>query len=246
LATDPLLIYALVLIVGFAAGTVSGIVGTGATIILLPILVLAFGPREAVPIMAVVALMSNFAKITSWWREIDWRACAAYALGGIPAAALGARTLLVLPEKAVDVALGLFFLAMIPGRRWLAARNFKFSFWHLTVAGAVIGFLTGIVVSTGPLSVPAFAAYGLVKGAFIATEAAGSLALYISKAVIFREFGALPLDIVLKGLISGSSVMAGTYTARLIVDRLSVATFQRLLDIVMALSGLALLWAAIR
>lgn len=246
MATDPLLIYALVLVVGFVAGTVSGIVGTGATIILLPILVLAFGPREAVPIMAVVALMSNFAKITSWWKEIDWRACAAYALGGIPAAAVGARTLLILPEKAVDIALGAFFLAMIPVRRWLAARNFKFGFWHLAIAGAVIGFLTGIVVSTGPLSVPAFAAYGLVKGAFIATEAAGSLALYISKAVTFREFGALPVDIVLKGLISGSSVMAGTYTARLIVDRLSVATFQRLLDVVMALSGLALLWAAIR
>ncbi|MDP1751182.1 MAG: sulfite exporter TauE/SafE family protein [Reyranella sp.] len=240
------MIYALVLVVGFVAGTVSGIVGTGATIILLPILVLAFGPREAVPIMAVVALMSNFAKITSWWKEIDWRACAAYALGGIPAAAVGARTLLILPEKAVDIALGAFFLAMIPVRRWLAARNFKFGFWHLAIAGAVIGFLTGIVVSTGPLSVPAFAAYGLVKGAFIATEAAGSLALYISKAVTFREFGALPVDIVLKGLISGSSVMAGTYTARLIVDRLSVATFQRLLDVVMALSGLALLWAAIR
>jgi len=246
LATDPFLTYAFVLIVGFAAGTVSGVVGTGATIILLPVLVLVFGPREAVPIMAVVALMSNFAKITSWWRDIDWRACAAYALGGIPAAALGARTLLILPEKAVDVALGLFFLAMIPGRRWLVARNLRLGFWHLAAAGAVIGFLTGIVVSTGPLSVPAFAAYGLVKGAFIATEAAGSLALYISKAVTFRTFGALPVDIVVKGLISGSSVMAGTYTARLIVDRLSVATFQRLLDVVMAVSGLALLWAAIR
>ncbi len=246
MATDPFLTYAFVLIVGFAAGTVSGVVGTGATIILLPVLVLVFGPREAVPIMAVVALMSNFAKITSWWRDIDWRACAAYALGGIPAAALGARTLLILPEKAVDVALGLFFLAMIPGRRWLVARNLRLGFWHLAAAGAVIGFLTGIVVSTGPLSVPAFAAYGLVKGAFIATEAAGSLALYISKAVTFRTFGALPVDIVVKGLISGSSVMAGTYTARLIVDRLSVATFQRLLDVVMAVSGLALLWAAIR
>ncbi len=234
------------LVVGFAAGVVSGIVGTGATIILLPVLVLAFGPREAVPIMAVVALMSNFAKITSWWKEIDWRACAAYAIGGVPAAALGARTLLVLPEKFVDVALGLFFLAMVPGRRWLATRNLRFGFWHLAMAGAVIGFLTGIVVSTGPLSVPAFAAYGLVKGAFIATEAAGSLALYISKALVFREFGALPLDIVLKGLISGSSVMAGTYTARLIVERLSVATFQRLLDGVMVIAGLALLWAAAR
>ena len=38
MATDPFLTYALVLVVGFVAGTVSGIVGTGATIILLPIL----------------------------------------------------------------------------------------------------------------------------------------------------------------------------------------------------------------
>ena len=89
-----MLTYALVLVVGAAAGIVSGIVGTGATVILLPVLVLAFGPIEAVPIMAIVALMSNFAKITSWWKEIDWRATAAYALGGIPGAALGARTLL--------------------------------------------------------------------------------------------------------------------------------------------------------
>src|SRR5438309_9477014 len=108
-----MLTYALVLVVGYIAGTVSGIVGTGATIILLPILVFAFGPREAVPIMAVVALMSNFAKITSWWKAIDWRACGAYALGGIPAAALGARTLLIPPERGIDHALGLFVLILV-------------------------------------------------------------------------------------------------------------------------------------
>jgi uncharacterized membrane protein YfcA len=245
--TEPVLTtYLLVLVVGFVAGTVSGIVGTGATIILLPVLVFAFGPRAAVPIMAVVALMSNVAKIMSWWREVDWRATGAYALGGVPAAALGARTLLVLPERAVDVALGLFFLLMIPGRHWLSSRNIALGFGGMALAGAAIGFLTGIVVSTGPLSVPAFAAYGLVKGAFIATEAAGSLALYIAKAVTFRSFGALPVDIVLKGLISGAAVMAGTFTARLIVERMNVKTFQRLLDGVMLIAGLSLLWAAAR
>jgi hypothetical protein len=91
-----------------------------------------------------------------------------------------------------------------------------------------------------------FASYGLVKGAFIATEAAGSLALYISKAATFRTFGALPMDIVIKGLISGSSVMVGTYTARLIVERLKVSTFNSLLDVVMLISGAVLLWAALR
>ena len=241
-----MLTYALVLAVGLIAGIVSGIVGTGATVILLPVLVFAFGPREAVPIMTVVALMSNFAKITAWWREIDWRACAAYALGGIPAAALGARTLLVLPEQTVDLALGFFFLAMVPGRHWLAARNITLGYGGMALAGAVIGFLTGIVVSTGPLSVPAFAAHGLVKGAFIATEAAGSLALYISKAATFQHFGALPTDTLIKGLISGSSVMAGTYIARMIVERLSTRVFQRLLDIVMAVAGLVLLASAFR
>jgi uncharacterized membrane protein YfcA len=238
--------YALVLAVGLIAGLVSGIVGTGATIILLPVLTLAFGPKAAIPIMAVVALMSNFAKITAWWRDIDWRACGAYAIGGIPGAALGARTMLSLPPQLVDLSLGCFFLIMIPGRRWLAARSYKLQLWMLVPAGLVIGFLTGIVVSTGPITVPLFTAYGLLKGAFIATEAAASLAVYISKATTFRSFGALPTDIVLKGLITGSSVMAGTYASKLLLERLSLAVFQRLLDGVMLLSGLALLWAAMR
>lgn len=241
-----MLAYAVVLAVGLVAGLVSGIVGTGATIILLPVLTLAFGPKSAIPIMAIVALMSNFAKITSWWRDIDWRACGAYALGGIPGAALGARTMLSLPPQLVDIALGSFFLIMIPGRRWLAARHYRIGPLFLVPAGLAIGFLTGIVVSTGPITVPLFTAYGLMKGAFIATEAAASLAVYISKAATFRSFGALPTDIILKGLITGSSVMAGTYAARLVVERLSLAHFQRLLDGVMLISGATLIWAAVR
>ena len=164
-----------------------------------------------------------------------------------PAAALGARTMLSLPSHWVDIALGCFFLVMIPGRRWLAARQLqgrRCGCWRRPALA--IGFLTGIVVSTGPITVPLFTAYGLMKGAFIATEAAASLAVYISKAITFRTFGALPTDIVIKGLITGSSVMAGTYLSRLLLERLSVAIFQRLLDGVMLLSGLALLWAAMR
>jgi uncharacterized membrane protein YfcA len=244
-ATDPFLSYALVLAIGTVAGLVSGIVGTGATIILLPVLVLSFGPKSAIPIMAIVALMSNFAKITAWWKEIDWRACGAYALGGIPGAALGARTMLLLPPRAVDIALGTFFLVMIPGRRWLAARSTRIGPLVLIPAGFFIGFLTGIVVSTGPISVPVFTSYGLLKGAFIATEAAASLALYISKAITFRTFGALPTDIILQGAITGSSVMAGTYLAKMLVERISITTFQHLLDVVMLVSGISLLWAAL-
>jgi hypothetical protein len=238
------LIYVFVLIVGLAAGILSGIVGTGSSIMLLPVLAYSFGPKQAVPIMAIAAIMANLSRVMAWWREVDWRAVAAYAIPGVPAAALGARTLLVLPSRTVDIAIGVFLIAMIPLRRWLAARNFALPLWSLAVIGAVTGYLTGIVASTGPMTVPIFMSFGFVKGALLGTEAASSLAIYISKALTFRRFDALPLDIVLKGLIAGSSLFAGAFLAKRFVLRLDPDSFRLLMDGLMLVAGLSMLWSA--
>ncbi|MDP2035298.1 MAG: sulfite exporter TauE/SafE family protein [Polaromonas sp.] len=237
--------YLLVLLAGFAAGCLSGVIGTGSSILLLPLLVHAFGPKQAVPIMAIAALMANFSRVLAWWREVDWKAVAAYALPGVPAAALGARTLLALPANVIEISLGLFFLTMIPVRHLLARLQWKARLWHLALAGAVIGFLTGIVLSTGPLSVPVFLAYGLLKGAFLATEAASSLFIYIAKVVTFREFGALPVEVILQGLVFGASLMAGTFAGKALVLRMSAAAHGHVLDGLLLISGLALLAAAL-
>jgi uncharacterized protein len=237
--------YVLVLALGLAAGSISGIIGTGASIMLLPLLVFQFGPQQAVPVMAIAALMSNVGKLLAWWREVDWRAFMAYSVTGVPAAALGARTLLVLPPHVVDLALGLFFLMMIPCRRWLNAMNLRVRLWQLAFAGAVIGFLTGVVISTGLLSVPAFTSYGLFKGAFLSTEAASSLALIISKVTTFRQLGALPYTSIFRGLIIGASVMAGAFVGKAVVLRMSTGAFQFVLDGLLLSSGLAMLWAAV-
>jgi uncharacterized membrane protein YfcA len=233
-----------VLIVGLLAGTISGIVGTGSSIMLMPVLVHQYGPKQAVPIMAVAAVMANLSRILAWWHEVDWRACAAYSITGIPAAALGARTLLVLPSRTVDIAIGLFLIAMVPVRHWLRRHDLKFSLWHLAIGGGVIGYLTGIVVSTGPLSVPLFLFYGLGKGAFLSTEAASSLGLYLSKSMTFERFGALTPDIALKGLIAGSSLMSGAFIAKRFVLRLKADVFRLVMDGIMLVAGFSMLWNA--
>src|SRR5262245_56564770 len=110
--------YLLILAFGLVAGTVGGIVGFGSSIILMPVLVIVFGPLQAVPIMAIAAILANFARIVVWWREVEWRTCFAYAATAMPFAALGAGTLLVLPARAIEAGLGLFFLSMIAFRRW--------------------------------------------------------------------------------------------------------------------------------
>ena len=234
-----------VLAVGLVAGTISGIVGTGSSIMLMPVLVYQYGPKQAVPIMAVAALMANLSRILAWWRDVDWRACAAYSVPGIPAAALGARTMLALPSHAVDVSIGLFLIAMVPARHWLARHNLKLTLWHLAIGGAVIGYLTGIVVSTGPLSVPLFLFYGLTKGAFLATEAASSLGLYVSKSITFQRFGALTPDIALQGVIAGSSLMFGAFIAKRFVLRLDENVFRLVMDGIMLAAGFSMLWNAV-
>src|SRR5215472_127101 len=95
-----------VLAVGLVAGTLSGIVGFGSSIMLMPVLVIAFGPIQAVPIMAIAAILANLSRVMVWWRAIDWRVCLAYSATALPFGALGARTLLIVPARAVEIALG--------------------------------------------------------------------------------------------------------------------------------------------
>ena len=236
--------FALVLVLGLVAGTLGGVVGFGTSIMLMPALVLVFGPREAVPIMAVASIMANASRVAAWWRDIDWRAVGAYSVTAFPAAALGAATLLVLPARSVEAGLGLFFLAMIPARRWMARQQLKLGPWHLAVFGAGIGFLTGIVATTGPLNAPFFLAYGLVKGAYLGSEAMGSLAMFVAKAITFSSLGALPLDTLGKGAIVGSSLVAGAFIAKHFVRQLDPQRFRVLMDGLLVLAGSTMLWAA--
>ena len=236
--------FVLILVIGLVAGTLSGIVGFGSSIMLMPVLVIAFGPLQAVPIMAIAAIMANLSRVLVWWREVDWRAVAAYAATGAPFAALGAATLLVLPARIIEAALGVFFIAMIGVRRWMAAHDLKLGLAHLALLGVPVGYLTGIVVSTGPLTAPIFLAAGLVKGAFLSSEAAASLAVYLAKAAVFRSFGALPWEIAAKGLIIGATLMAGAFIAKRFVLKMEAGQFRLLMDGLMLLSGASLLVAA--
>ncbi len=237
--------FALVLLLGLVAGTVGGIVGFGTSIMLMPALVLVFGPREAVPIMAISAIMANASRVVAWWREIDWRITAAYSATGIPAAALGVTTLLTLQPGVVELVLGVFFIAMIPLRRWMARQQWHLTLWHMALIGGVIGFITGIVVSTGPINAPFFLAYGLVKGAYLGTEAMGSLAVYVAKAITFKTFGALPWEIIVKGLIIGSSLVVGAFIAKKLVLKLDGEKFKLMMDGLLLMAGVTMLWAGL-
>src|SRR5262245_59565729 len=142
------MIWIAILALGLAAGTVGGVVRFGSSIMLMPILLDAVGRKEALPNMSIAGLRANIARASGWWREIELRSNAVYCATAIPAAAMGARTLLKLEPQFIEAFLGLLFVAMVPIRRWLMARGLRIALWHLSLVGAGIGFLSGMVAST--------------------------------------------------------------------------------------------------
>jgi uncharacterized membrane protein YfcA len=237
----PLLV---VCAVGLVAGVLGGVIGFGTTILLMPPLVHFYGPMTAVPVIALVAIVANLARVGLWWRSIDWQLCGVYAATSVPAVVLGANTLVQFNPHVIELVLGSFLLIMIPARRWLRRMQWRPRLRHMALVGAVIGYLTGIVASTGAINTPFFLAYGLVKGAYIGTEAASSLAVFLAKGITFQQLGVIDARAIAQGLLIGGFVFAGSTLSKRIVLHLPEQRFLLLMELVMLVSGLAILWMA--
>jgi uncharacterized membrane protein YfcA len=192
-----------------------------------------------------VAIVANLSRIFLWWSDINWKVCFVYSLTAIPAVILGVNTLVTLNERLVEITLGLFLILLIPTRRWMRKKNFYLKLWQMSLVGAGIGYLTGIVATTGAINTPFFLAFGLTKGAFLGTEAASTLSILFTKGVTFHYLGFLNSTAIIQGLLIGSCVLAGSIFSKKIVLALPEKRFLLLMELVMLISGVSILSMAI-
>ena len=242
MAFQELLLQALVLgFLGLGAGVLGGVIGFGTTIILMPALVYFYGPIQAIPVIALVATVANLSRIFLWWSVINWKVCFVYSITAMPAVILGVNTLVTLNDRLVEITLGLFLILLIPIRRWMRQKNFYLKLWQMSLVGAGIGYLTGIVATTGAINTPFFLAFGLSKGAFLGTEAASTLSILFTKSITFHQLGFLNATAMIQGLLIGSCVLVGSIFSKKIVLALPEKKFLLLMELVMLISGASIL-----
>jgi hypothetical protein len=143
----------------------------------------------------------------------------------------------------VSRVLGAFMLASVPLRRWLVTRGVRIRLGHFPLIGGAFGFLSSLVGSIGPLMSPFFLGYGLRRGAYLATDALCTVGMYIPRGIVFRSHDLLGGPVILVGLYIGLVMIIGAWAGRRILDRMSDATFLRLIEALLVLVGLQfLLW----
>src|SRR5258705_11167458 len=96
-----------VLVVGALVGSVlGGVAGFGTGIIMLPLVAWAVGFRSAVPVLTVAMLIGNLSRIWGSRGEVDRPGVVRFALGAVPAPALGTVLNAGVPAEGVGRLLG--------------------------------------------------------------------------------------------------------------------------------------------
>lgn len=241
---------ALVGLVALLGSMLSAVSGFGSAAVLLPVLALAMGEKEAVPVLTVAQIVGNASK--AWFNRalVRWSAVRWYLRGAVPAAVVGSLAFVAAPARLLAGLMGGFLLLAVAWRRWKRTDAVDapapMPDRRLWIVGLFTGALSALVGGAGPVAGPFFLAAGMVKGAYVGTEALAALGVHAAKLAAFGSAGILSPRTLVLGLALAPLMVAGASLGRRIVDRLTQRTFVVIVECALVLAAGMMLWRALR
>jgi uncharacterized membrane protein YfcA len=225
----------------FVASMLAAVAGFGGAAILLPILVPIFGVRDAIPILTVAQLVGNLSRVWFNRRELELRVVGWFAAGGVPAALAGGFLFASAPLSFLTRLLGVFLIVVVIYRHSSKGGGQRIPLRAFPLIGAVFSFLSALLGSVGPIMIPFFLAYGLVKGALIGTEALATVVMHVAKLIAYGSAAVLTTAGLTVGLAVGSIMILGSFVGKRLLDRLPERLFVALVELTLVAAGVLFL-----
>ena len=225
-------------VIGFS---ISGVAGFGGGVVVLPILVWAFGPREAVPVIAISQAMGTASRAWIHHREIDWQVVRWFAVGSLPLAALGSFFFVSADMSLLTRIMGAGIIAMVVFTLLPWSRRVRMALWGFLPVGGAAGFLSAFVGIPGPFPPVFYLAYGMAPAAYIGTFSLGMLLVQAPKLAVMGSNGVLTTRVVVLGLVLGVIALAGSYAGHWALRRIPDRVFVALLNVLLVAFGILFL-----
>jgi hypothetical protein len=244
-ATDQNAVYVTVVIailglmIGFAKG---GFGGLGA--LLTPILALVLPVALAVGVLLPMLMVGDVFAVYMYWKEWDLALVRRMLPAGIVGALAGTFLLSWLSPDGLRIVLGIFVLVLVVYRfvsDRIQAIRYEPRPWHSPAAGFLSGLASGMFNNGGP----AFSSYLLLQKLkarpFIATSAIYFAILNLIKVPGFLYTGVLNVPLLFSLWWVFLFIPVGLWVARMTLTRISPATFEGIIVVLLIFSSLWLL-----
>ena len=102
--------YTLFLILVFIATVITGVLGFGAAVILIPLSSFFLEVKKSIAIITLYLISINISQIYHFWKNINWKLVGYILLGAIPAVTLGSFLMVISPSRIIKQILGIMVL----------------------------------------------------------------------------------------------------------------------------------------
>jgi uncharacterized membrane protein YfcA len=237
MSTELLVTLLLASVLAFALAWLSSVGGMGGGVLMMAVLTALFGLQVAVPVLTLTQLASNGGRVWFNRADVQWRLVGWHALGAVPFALGGGLVFAHVPVEPLKRLLGVLLIATIVWRRLRPhlARPGERAF--IAIGGAT-GLGSSLLGAAGPVAAPFFLAYGLVGGPYIATEAAASLVIHVTKAAAYGAGSLVSLKVFLLGAALTPAVTAGTWAGTKMLPHMSNRLFVCVAEVGILLAGI--------
>ena len=227
---------------GLVAGLISGTVGFGGSLILLPTVTSFFGIEVAVPMATVAQLLSNIFRMGAGVKAIRWRKVWQFLILAAPLTVAGAYGFVVVPKELMTRILCavLVIFAILELYQKITLPKSRMT---MIVGGGISGVINGLLCLSGPVSSAVFLTLGLSPVAYIATEAASATIMHIVQMVMYGEFGLLDIKVLLDGIYIGVAMSLGNFFAMKRIQTIKRRNYRKIVAVVMIAASIWLFFS---
>jgi uncharacterized membrane protein YfcA len=237
----------IVFVGALAAGVVNGMTGFGTALTALGIWLYAISPATAATLVILCSTVSQLQTMHLIWRSIVWRRVLIFILPGIFGVPIGTVLLPHVNAEFFKIGVGGFLVAYT---LYVLTRRVEIkSEWGGGVADGAVGFIGGVLGGLAGLSGVIPVVWTDVRG-WTKEQRRSVLQTFnmsiLTLALVSHAVGGLVTrQVLLAAIVALPATVAGAWAGGYIYRLLHDHTYQRVIMVLLLLSGIALIWTSV-
>jgi uncharacterized membrane protein YfcA len=226
---------------GLSKGGLGGMTGA----LITPMMALVMPMEEAIGLLLPILMLGDAFALAAHWRGWDQRRIWILLAGAVAGVTVGTFVITTLPSSVLRKGLGGLVLFFVLYRLFeqciLGALQYQARRWHGLLAGSLSGFTSTLAHAGSPPITIYLLMQNLRPDVFVATAVLFFAVLNWIKVPYYYYAGLFDFSTQLKLIWLTPLVPLGVWLGKLLVDRIDKVWFERVIIILLLISGILLL-----